>query len=43
MTERLRGRIVAMGPVDAVTGDPLVGPTADLEKQSWMFQAENRA
>ncbi|MDR6980793.1 starvation-inducible DNA-binding protein [Streptomyces sp. 3330] len=43
VTERLRERIVAMGPVDVVTEDLLVGLTADLEKQSWMFQAENRA
>ncbi|MCX4997163.1 DNA starvation/stationary phase protection protein [Streptomyces longwoodensis] len=42
VTGRLRGRIVAMGPVDVVTEDLLVGLTADLEKQSWMFQAENR-
>ncbi|MFI0829473.1 Dps family protein [Streptomyces roseolus] len=43
VTERLRERIVAMGPVDVVTEDLLVGLTADLEKQSWMFQAANRA
>ncbi|MFE9137615.1 Dps family protein [Streptomyces sp. NPDC007355] len=42
VTERLRERIVAMGPVDVVTEDLLVGLTADLERQSWMFQAENR-
>ncbi|MEV7529512.1 DNA starvation/stationary phase protection protein [Streptomyces hydrogenans] len=43
VTERLRERIVAMGPVDVVTEDLLVGLTADLEKQSWMFQAANRS
>ncbi len=42
VTERLRKRIVEIGPVDVVTEDLLIGLTADLEKQSWMFQAENR-
>jgi starvation-inducible DNA-binding protein len=42
VTGRLRERIVTMGPVDVVTEDLLVGLTADLEKQRWMFQAENR-
>ncbi|WP_405392557.1 DNA starvation/stationary phase protection protein [Streptomyces sp. NBC_01102] len=42
VTERLRERIVEIGPVDVVTEDLLIGLAADLEKQSWMFQAENR-
>jgi starvation-inducible DNA-binding protein len=41
--ERLRERIVQVGPVDVVTEDLLIGLTSDLERQSWMFQAENRA
>ncbi|MER7539067.1 DNA starvation/stationary phase protection protein [Streptomyces sp. NPDC097704] len=40
--ERVRGRVDELGPVDAVTQDLLIGLTAELEKQSWMFQAENR-
>lgn len=40
---RVRERIEAMGAVDAVSQDLLIGLTAELEKQSWMFQAENRA
>ncbi|WP_037855309.1 Dps family protein [Streptomyces sp. NRRL S-340] len=40
--ERVRQRIEETGPADAVTQDLLIGLTADLEKQSWMFQAENR-
>ncbi|MGW5781730.1 Dps family protein [Streptomyces sp. NPDC003863] len=40
--ERVRERIGELGPVDAVTQDLLIGLTAELEKQSWMFQAENR-
>lgn len=39
---RVRERIEETGPADAVTQDLLIGLTADLEKQSWMFQAENR-
>ncbi|MER6165611.1 Dps family protein [Streptomyces violaceorubidus] len=39
---RARRRIEQTGPVDAVTQDLLIGLTAELEKQSWMFQAENR-
>ncbi|MGW0783437.1 Dps family protein [Streptomyces sp. NPDC002913] len=42
VTGRLRARIVETGQVDVVTEDLLIGVTADLEKQSWMFQAENR-
>lgn len=39
---RVRERIEATGSVDAVSQDLLIGLTAELEKQSWMFQAENR-
>ncbi|MEV7238458.1 DNA starvation/stationary phase protection protein [Streptomyces sp. NPDC051020] len=39
---RVRERIEETGPADTVTQDLLIGLTADLEKQSWMFQAENR-
>jgi starvation-inducible DNA-binding protein len=40
--ERVRERIEETGPADSVTQDLLIGLTAELEKQSWMFQAENR-
>lgn len=40
---RVRERIEETGPADAVTQDLLIGLTAELEKQSWMFQAENRS
>lgn len=40
---RLRERIGATGEADAVTEDLLIGLIAELEKQSWMFRAENRA
>ncbi|WP_033219696.1 Dps family protein [Kitasatospora phosalacinea] len=39
---RVRERIEETGPADAVSQDLLIGLTAELEKQSWMFQAENR-
>ncbi|MGV9355394.1 Dps family protein [Streptomyces misionensis] len=39
---RLRERIETTGRTDVVTQDLLIGLTAELEKQSWMFQAENR-
>lgn len=39
---RVRERIEETGPVDAVTQDLLISLTAELENQSWMFQAENR-
>ncbi|MER5949489.1 DNA starvation/stationary phase protection protein [Streptomyces sp. NPDC001904] len=39
---RARTHVELTGPVDAVTQDLLIGLTAALEKQSWMFQAENR-
>ncbi|MBB5773979.1 Dps family protein [Nonomuraea jabiensis] len=38
----VRARIGEISSVDAVTEDLLIGLTAELEKQSWMFQAENR-
>ncbi|MGW4383456.1 Dps family protein [Kitasatospora sp. NPDC004531] len=43
VTRRLRERIAATDGADAVTGDLLIGLIAELEKQSWMFQAENQA
>ncbi|MEU6845426.1 DNA starvation/stationary phase protection protein [Streptomyces sp. NPDC046716] len=39
---RMRTRIDEAGPSDAVTQDLFISLTAALEKQSWMFQAENR-
>lgn len=38
---RMRKRIDATGDPDPVTQDLLIGLTGDLEKQHWMFQAEN--
>lgn len=38
---RLRDRIDATGKPDPVTQDLLIGITAELEKQRWMFDAEN--
>ncbi|MEV0182716.1 DNA starvation/stationary phase protection protein [Streptomyces sp. NPDC050625] len=38
---RLRERIDATEKPDPVTQDLLIGITADLEKQRWMFEAEN--
>jgi starvation-inducible DNA-binding protein len=38
---RLRERIDATEKADPVTQDLLITITADLEKQRWMFQAEN--
>jgi len=38
---RLRERITATEESDLVTQDLLIGITAELEKQFWMFQAEN--
>ncbi|MBC9730597.1 Dps family protein [Streptomyces sp. TRM68367] len=38
---RLRERIDATEKSDLVTQDLLIGITADLEKQRWMFDAEN--
>ncbi|MEU3885369.1 DNA starvation/stationary phase protection protein [Streptomyces sp. NPDC029041] len=38
---RLRERIDATEKADPVTQDLLIGVTAELEKQRWMFDAEN--
>lgn len=38
---RMRGRIDATAEADPVSQDILIGLTADLEKYSWMAQAEN--
>ncbi|MFF3846070.1 Dps family protein [Streptomyces sp. NPDC002328] len=38
---RLRERIEATEKADPVTQDLLIAITADLEKQRWMFEAEN--
>jgi starvation-inducible DNA-binding protein len=38
---RLRERIAATEKPDPVTQDLLIGITAELEKQRWMFDAEN--
>ncbi|MEU3841121.1 DNA starvation/stationary phase protection protein [Streptomyces sp. NPDC028635] len=38
---RLRTRIAATDKPDPVTQDLLIGITAELEKQRWMFEAEN--
>ncbi|MEU3569829.1 DNA starvation/stationary phase protection protein [Kitasatospora sp. NPDC036755] len=40
---RLRVHIEETGPADPVSQDLLIGLTAELEKHSWMFQAENRS
>jgi starvation-inducible DNA-binding protein len=40
---RLRARIDATAEPDPVTQDLLIGLTAELEKQRWMFEAENRS
>ncbi len=39
--ERLRGRIDATDQADRVTQDLFIGITRELEKQRWMFDAEN--
>jgi starvation-inducible DNA-binding protein len=39
--ERLRARIDATAEPDPVTQDLLIGITSELEKQRWMFDAEN--
>ncbi|MER5944073.1 DNA starvation/stationary phase protection protein [Streptomyces sp. NPDC001928] len=39
--ERLRARITATAEPDPVTQDLLIGITSELEKQRWMFDAEN--
>jgi starvation-inducible DNA-binding protein len=38
---RMRERVAATGDADPVSQDIFIGITADLEKQHWMFQAEN--
>ncbi|MEU4659325.1 DNA starvation/stationary phase protection protein [Streptomyces sp. NPDC023723] len=38
---RMRERIAATGAPDPVSQDLFIQVTADLEKQHWMFQAEN--
>jgi starvation-inducible DNA-binding protein len=38
---RMRERVDATDKPDPVTQDLLIGITAELEKQHWMFQAEN--
>ncbi|MFJ5291339.1 MULTISPECIES: DNA starvation/stationary phase protection protein [unclassified Streptomyces] len=38
---RLRAAIAATDQADPVSQDLLIGLTAELEKQRWMFQAEN--
>lgn len=39
--ERLRERITATAEPDPVTQDLLIGITSEMEKQRWMFDAEN--
>jgi starvation-inducible DNA-binding protein len=39
---RLRERIAATDEADPVTQDLLISITAELEKQHWMFEAENQ-
>ncbi|GGN62140.1 DNA starvation/stationary phase protection protein [Streptomyces albiflavescens] len=38
---RMRERVTSTADADPVTQDLIIGITADLEKQHWMFQAEN--
>ncbi|MEU5838195.1 DNA starvation/stationary phase protection protein [Streptomyces diacarni] len=38
-----RERMKAVGEADPVTEDVFISLTGDLEKEHWMFQAENRA
>jgi starvation-inducible DNA-binding protein len=38
---RMRERVTATAEADPVSQDLFIGITADLEKQHWMFQAEN--
>lgn len=38
---KARERMTAVGKVDPVTEDVFIQLTGDLEKQHWMFQAEN--
>jgi integration host factor subunit beta len=39
--KQLRERVDATGEADPVSQDLLIAVTGDLEKQHWMFQAEN--
>lgn len=40
VAERLRERIVRIADLDPVSQDLLIGVAADLEKQRWMFSAQ---
>jgi starvation-inducible DNA-binding protein len=40
VTERIRGRLDRTGEQDLVTQDLLIGILAGLEKQRWMFRAQ---
>ena len=40
VTERLRPRVERLGELDPVTQDVLIGVLAGLEKQRWMFSAQ---
>jgi starvation-inducible DNA-binding protein len=42
LTTRMRARIAATEKADAITQGLLIEVTAELEKEYWMFQAENR-
>jgi starvation-inducible DNA-binding protein len=43
VTGRMRERLDKVAEVDPVTQDLFIEITAELEKQSWMFQAEQPA
>jgi starvation-inducible DNA-binding protein len=40
VTERVRPRVERLGELDPVTQDVLIGVLAGLEKQRWMFSAQ---
>ena len=40
VTGRMRPRVQRLGEVDPVTQDVLIGVLAGLEKQRWMFSAQ---
>lgn len=40
VTERVRRRVERLGELDAVSQDLLIGVLAGLEKQRWMFRAQ---
>ncbi|MFE1521245.1 DNA starvation/stationary phase protection protein [[Kitasatospora] papulosa] len=42
LINRMRARIEATEKADAVTQDLFISLTAELEKENWMFQAENQ-